>query len=97
MKRKNTQTLGEALRAFFEENSELYDKILEEKAKNSWSEVLGPMAMKYTTNLYIKNGTMYVQLSSSVLRNELSLSKEKLIESMNKHVGSEVIKKLVLT
>ena len=36
MKRKNTQAIGEVLRDFFEDNTELYEKILEIRVERAW-------------------------------------------------------------
>ena len=46
-------------------------------------------------NLYIKNQTLYVQLSSSVLRQELMMGRELLVRSLNEKVGSQVIVNIV--
>ncbi|MDX1784359.1 MAG: DciA family protein, partial [Aequorivita vladivostokensis] len=40
--------------------------------------------------------TLYVQLSSSVLREELSYGKEKIVKLLNEELGKELIKKVVL-
>lgn len=96
MKRKNAQTLGEVLADFFRENRELHEKILITRVEKAWSEVLGPMVMQYTSNLYVRNRVLYVSLTSSVLRNELTLSRERLIRSLNEHAGGSVIDNLVI-
>ena len=44
----------------------------------------------------VKNKTLYVKLSSSVLREELSYGKEKIIKMINEEMGKEVVTKLVL-
>ena len=44
----------------------------------------------------LKNKTLYVNISSSVLRQELSYGKQKIVELLNKEIGSEVITKVVL-
>ncbi|MDH6357564.1 DciA family protein [Parabacteroides sp. PF5-9] len=96
MRRKNSQTIGEVLRDFFEQNTDLHQKILESRIERAWGEVLGPMVMQYTRNIYIKNGVMYVSLSSSVLRSELTLCRERLVKSLNEYAGGEVIRDLVI-
>ncbi|MBP7488058.1 MAG: DUF721 domain-containing protein, partial [Parabacteroides sp.] len=73
MKRNNSQKLGDLLRDFFEENSELYDKMMEIRIQRSWKEVLGPMVMQYTRTVYVRDKVLYVYLTSSVLRSELIL------------------------
>ena len=39
MQRRNTQTLGEVLRDFFEDNTELYEKMMEIRVQRAWGEV----------------------------------------------------------
>lgn len=96
MKRNNSQKLGDLLRDFFEENSELYDKIMEIRIQRSWKEVLGPMVMQYTRTVYVRDKVLYVYLTSSVLRSELILCREKLVKSLNEYAGSSVIKDIVI-
>ena len=96
MKRNNSQKLGDLLRDFFEENSELYDKMMEIRIQRSWKEVLGPMVMQYTRTVYVRDKVLYVYLTSSVLRSELILCREKLVKSLNEYGGSSVIKDIVI-
>ena len=96
MKRNNSQKLGDLLRDFFEENSELYDKMMEIRIQRSWKEVLGPMVMQYTRTVYVRDKVLYVYLTSSVLRSELILCLEKLVKSLNEYAGSSVIKDIVI-
>jgi len=57
--------------------------------------ILGSNIMKYTTALNIRNRVLYVNLSSSVLRHDLFLSREQIKNSLNKQVGAEVIVDIV--
>ena len=96
MKRRNTQSLGEVIRDFFEDNTELYEKILEIRIRRAWGEVLGKMVMQYTRNIYVKDRVLYVSLTSSVLRSELLLCRERLMKSLNEYAGSAVIRDIVI-
>lgn len=96
MKRKNTQMIGEVLRDIFEENTEMYEKILEIRIKRAWGVVLGDMVLQYTRNLYVKDKVLYVSLTSSVLRNELTLCRERLVKSLNDYARSTVITEIVI-
>ncbi|MDY3069257.1 MAG: DUF721 domain-containing protein [Parabacteroides sp.] len=96
MQRRNTQSIGEVLRDFFEDNTEIYEKIMNIRIKNAWTDTLGPVINQYTTNLYVEDRVLYVSLSSSVLRNELMLTKSKLIASLNKYAGATVINDIVI-
>lgn len=96
MKRKNAQTIGEVIRDFLEENKSLQKKIYETRIEHAWTEVLGDIVMRYTRNIYVKNRVLYVYLSSSVLRNELTLSRERLVKCLNEQAGAEVIDDIVI-
>ncbi len=88
--------IGEVLRDIFEENTELYEKILEIRIKRAWGVVLGDMVLQYTRNLYVKDQVLYVSLTSSVLRNELTLCRDRLVKSLNDYARSAVIKEIVI-
>lgn len=96
MKRKNAQTIGEVIQDYFQENNELYEKMLEIRIQRAWGEVLGPMIMQYTRTVYVKNHILYVSFSSSVLRSELTLCRERLVKSLNEYAGSTVINDIVI-
>tara|TARA_X000000368_G_C22628374_1_gene535484 strand:- start:102 stop:395 length:294 start_codon:yes stop_codon:yes gene_type:complete len=59
-------------------------------------EVLGYNLRKYITNKYFNNGTLFIHLSSSVLRSELSYQKEGMIDSINTKIGKKLVKEIVL-
>lgn len=50
---------------------------------------------RYTTNIYIKNQVLFVHLSSSVLRQELMMSRQLLIRNLNSQVGAQVIVNII--
>lgn len=64
--------------------------------KDAWAQMMGNGVNNYTTNVFIENGTLYVELSSSVLREELSYGKDKIMAMLNESVGKELIKKIIL-
>jgi hypothetical protein len=65
-------------------------------ARNAWEDLMGNGVNKYTTRVELRNDTLYVSLSSSVLREELSLGKTEIIAMLNKELRHELIKNLVL-
>ncbi|MFZ4723817.1 MAG: DUF721 domain-containing protein [Paludibacter sp.] len=90
MRKKNTELLSDVIRQVLKEqhlDTPLYEKRLIE----SWPLVLGNNILKYTSELNIKNRVLYVNLTSSVLRHDLFLSRTEIKNSLNKHVGAEVI------
>lgn len=90
MRKRNTEMLSEVIRQVLK--SQKLEKPLNEKRLiDAWPMVLGANIMQYTTGLSVKNRVLYVQLSSSVLRHDLFLSREEIKKSLNKQVGAEVI------
>ncbi len=96
MRRTNAQSLGEILRDYFEDNTELYEKIMDARIQRIWKQVLGPMVLQYTRNLYVRNRVLYVYMTSAVLRSELLFSKDRLKEAINKEIGSAFLFDLVI-
>lgn len=96
MKRTNTQPIGEILRDFFEDNTELYEKIMEVRIERAWKKLLGPMAAHYTRNLYVRDRILYVSMTSAVLRSELLLSKDKLLSNINQEIQQAFLFDLVI-
>lgn len=68
----------------------------EVSTREAWHDVMGSAISKYTTEVLFQRETLHVKLSSSVLREELSYGKEKIINLLNEHLGETLIKKLVL-
>lgn len=64
--------------------------------QEAWANMMGNGVNHYTTAVQLERETLYVQLSSSVLREELSYGKDKIIAMLNESIGKVVIKKLVL-
>lgn len=95
MKKKNFQPLSEAMSEFLEERAGLHMKLAEYRAVKGWHEVLGEAVSKYTKNVYFRRNTLFVQLSSSVLRAELIMNKDGLIEKINEYAEMEVVRDIV--
>ncbi len=95
-KRNNEHiSIADALKEFVETNKleQGLDKI---NVQETWANLMGNGVNNYTTGITLQRNTLYVQLSSSVLREELSYGKEKIIAMLNEALGKELIKKIVL-
>ncbi|MGB3145238.1 MAG: DUF721 domain-containing protein [Maribacter sp.] len=95
-KRENENlSMKEALSAFIQKNKleKGMDKV---DAKEAWARLMGNGVLNYTTAVELRNDTLFVSLSSSVLREELSLGKSKIITMINEELGKNLVKKLVL-
>ncbi len=89
------QTLSEVLKDFISVNN-LEKGIDEVQVIESWKKIMGPAIANYTSKIKFVNNTLYVELSSSVLKSELSYGTSKIIKNLNEDLGREVIQKLVM-
>ena len=94
MKRNDAQQIGDMIRRFFRQNG-LESPLNEYRLVHAWNDVVGPVISRYTTNLYIKNQILYVHLSSSVLREELMMGRDRLVRNLNQQVGAQVIVNII--
>lgn len=96
MRKKNTENIGDVLQQFLNENQALKQRIAESRAIKGWTAILGNAVTSYTTSIYFRNGILYVNLSSSVLRSELILAKDKLITTLNDYAGMRIINDIII-
>ena len=86
MKRNDAEQIGKLIRSFLRQES-LESPLNEQRLLDAWPEILGPAAT-YTSNLYIRNQTLYVHLTSAALRQELMMGREVLVRTLNQKVGA---------
>ena len=65
--------------------------LLQKRLVDAWPEVMGEAVNGYTDNLYIRNQTLFVHLTSPALRMELSMQRQDIVRRLNEHVGNQVI------
>ena len=94
MRRSNTQSLSQVIREFVKGSSIEY-KLKETDVIQSWEELLGKTVSSYTKNLAIKNKVMYVEITSSVVKNELFMMREEIRKKINERAGEEIIKTII--
>lgn len=94
MKKSNEMSLGDAIQAFLKSN-ELDEKLLETEIYARWEELAGRAVNNRTNKVKLDKGVLSVYVNSSVVRNELSLSKTELLERINQRLmGKATIKDL---
>lgn len=92
---KDNLSISDLLKEFVDTNR-LQTGLDKVNVKDAWAQMMGNGVNNYTTAIQLERDTLYVQLSSSVLREELSYGNQKIIKMLNEALGKEVIKKLVL-
>jgi predicted nucleic acid-binding Zn ribbon protein len=87
--------IGDVLKQFIQKNK--LEKGLDAvDVKQAWINLMGAGVNNYTQEVTLKNGVLYVWLTSAVLREELLYGKQKIIKMMNEEVGKTVVNDLIL-
>ena len=94
-RKRNNLSIEEALNEFISANK-LQGGIDKVNVKDAWTKLMDNGVNNYTASVELRNETLYVSLTSSVLREELSHGRSKIISMLNEELGKELIKKLVL-
>lgn len=90
MKRFDTEGISDILGKFLREEG-LEIPLLEHRALRAWPEVMGQAISRYTSDLRIRNGILYVKVSSAPLRQNLQMAHKSVAEKINAYVGSRVL------
>ncbi len=96
-KRENDSlSIQDLMQSFIKENN-LSKGMQKIKIEEAWTNLMGQGVANYTEQVQLKNTTLIVKLSSSVLREELSYGKDKIIKMINDEMGVKVVTKLILS
>lgn len=91
----NEITLKDALDRFIDGNK-LRSKLNEQTLIASWQELVGKHIYSQTRDMFLKNDKLFIKIESSVIRQELSFIKTRLIQVINRRFGEGFIKEIVL-
>lgn len=95
-KRFNEESsIGDVLKQFISQNK-LEAGMDVVNVRDAWKNLMGNGVNNYTTEIKLKGSTLYVALSSAVLREELSYGKEKIIKMINEELRKDLVTILVL-
>jgi predicted nucleic acid-binding Zn ribbon protein len=95
MRKSNTQKIGDVISDYLRE-LKIDKKVTEARIINSWPAIMGTTIARQTERVYIRNGVLFIHLTSPVLRNEISYMKTRIMEVLNEKAGERIITKVVL-
>lgn len=95
MRRCETQAIGAVLQEYLKE-LQIDQKLKEIRLIGSWESVMGRTVTRYTKSIALKNRVLFVQMTSSIARNELVMMRQGIIEAMNKNAGEKMIDDIVI-
>ena len=93
MNKDSTQSFKEVFSQFLKEEH-LDDKFHEQQLINSWKKIMGRTIAGRTTKIFVKKRTLYVELSSAALKEEMNRSRKlvltRISEQSEKMIVDEV-------
>lgn len=90
MERRRAENLTTILQRFLRESG-LESPLNEYRLIEAWSHVVGEGIAKRTAELYIRNQTLFVRLTTPALRANIMLERQRLVEKLNGAVETNVI------
>lgn len=94
-RRNDNQPISDIIKEFVEANK-LQSGLDKVNVREAWAMLMGNGVNNYTKSVQLQGSTLHVQLNSSVLREELSYGKEKIIKMLNESLGKDLIDKIIL-
>lgn len=95
MEKKQAQPIKNIINEILK-RQHLDHKMLENRVVRSWEKVIGKNVARATTQIFMNNGTLYLSINSSVMRNELLMLKDKIMDALNQEVGHVVVTAIVI-
>lgn len=70
-------------------------KLNEVTVVSSWERVMGKAVALKTREVFVKQGKLFVRLTSAPLKHELVMAKTRVVEMINEAVGEVVIQEVI--
>ncbi|WP_293788238.1 DUF721 domain-containing protein [uncultured Pedobacter sp.] len=94
MRKPNDVTLKDAISKMLDVYR-LRRKFDETSILSIWPEIMGTAIANRTKQIYIHDRRLFLRIESSVIKNELIMVRQGIIQKLNEHAGSEVITEMV--
>ncbi|MBQ0116454.1 MAG: DUF721 domain-containing protein [Flavobacterium sp.] len=86
--------VGDVLKLFVQQNK-LQAGINQINIKEAWKDMMGSGIANYTQDILLKGSVLHVSLTSSIVREELTYGKQKIIKMLNEDLRADVITDIV--
>lgn len=90
MKENDFKLLGNFLQESLKDFG-IEKKLEETKVLQAWNALFGVSMEKYMNKVFVKNRILFVEITSSILKQNLLYQKDLLIEKINQHIGGDLL------
>jgi predicted nucleic acid-binding Zn ribbon protein len=95
MRKSNTQKISEVILDCLRD-MQIDRKLKEVQLVTQWESMMGKTVANRTSRIYIKNGILYIHVTSSVLKSELLMMRGEILEKLNEKAGERMIEEIVI-
>lgn len=95
MAKRNEEKLDKTLESFVEQK-QIKKGYYQTSIRQVWLDMMGEMVASYTSSINISGEKLFIEFTSSSLKQEMMFKKDKLLQKINDRMGKEVIKKIVI-
>lgn len=94
-KKGNEYTLKEAMAEMLRVYR-LDTRLNETSVVNAWEKVMGAVITKYTKEVKMRDGILYVTMTSAAVKQELLYRRTEIAAQLNAECGGDIIKEVVI-
>jgi len=95
MRKSNTQPLYEVIHDLLKE-MDIDRKLREVSLVSRWESIMGRTVALRTKQVYIRNRVLFIHVTSSVLKNELIMMRQDILDRLNDEAGEKIIDQIVI-
>ena len=95
MRKSHTQPIENVIREFLKEMN-IDQKLKEVGIVSQWEKLMGKTVAVRTSQIFIRNRILYIHVTSSVLKNELLMMRQEILEKINEEAGERIVEQIVI-
>ncbi len=93
-RKSDTTTVGDAISDMLK-SYHLTERFDQKRLIESWESLMGKVVSNRTKKMFIKNKVLFIELTSAPLKNELNMSKDKVMTLFEEQVGKDIISDII--
>ncbi len=94
MKKSNTERIDSVIQQFMRING-IETPYNQYKLIQAWPEVMGEYIARHTDNIFIKNQTLHVHITSPAIKQNLLLEHRAIAQRLNRKINAQVIEDIL--
>lgn len=88
-------SIGEAIQLLMQKSG-WKPKVHELRIREEWEQIAGKTIARYTRELKLNNGTLYISTDVAPLKQELNMGRQQLMQTINEYLGEQAVREIVI-